>query len=89
VALALALLLSAAVSAAFATLPAALAIPPLLLAAALLAALVTLARPAWADMLVLAALAAALLAATTALISRGTSPAPEMRPPDFQRGAHP
>jgi ABC-type multidrug transport system ATPase subunit len=85
VALALALLLSAAFSAAFAaapnaTGPAALAIPPLLLAAALLATLVTLARPAWADMLVLAALAAALLAATIMLIARRTSPTPDMRP---------
>jgi ABC-type multidrug transport system ATPase subunit len=85
VALALALLLSAAHRAAFAaapaiTVPAALAIPPLLLAAALLAALVTFARPAWADMLVLAALAAALLVATTVVIARGTSPTPDIRP---------
>jgi len=76
VAIALALLLSAAFSAAFSAVPVALAIPLLLLAAALLATLVTLARPAWADMLVLVALAAALLVATTALIARGTSPAP-------------
>jgi ABC-type multidrug transport system ATPase subunit len=79
VALALALLLSASFTAAFSAVPAALAIPLLLLAAALLATLVTLARPAWADMLVLAVLAAGLLIATTTLIARGTSPAPGTR----------
>jgi len=89
VALALALLLSAAVSAPFATVPAALAIPPLLLAAALLATLVTLARPAWADALVLAALAAALLAATTVLIARRTSPTPDTQPPDMRAAGDP
>jgi hypothetical protein len=78
VALGLALLLSAVfASAAAATrieprTPAALAIPLLLLAVALLAILVTRLRPAWADWLVLGALAAALLVATTALIARGT-----------------
>ena len=89
VAFALALLLSAAFSAALATVPAALAIPPLLLAAALLATLVTLARPAWADMLVLAALATALLAAAIMLIARRTSPTPDTRPPDTRAGGDP
>ena len=81
VAIGLALLLSAAFTAAFSAVPVALAIPLLLLAAALLATLVTVARPAWADMLVLVALAAALLVATTALIARGTSPAPGTQAP--------
>jgi len=73
-ALALALLLSAATSrtARVAAPAPALAIPLLLLAAALLAILVTRLRPAWADWLILAALAAALLVATTTLIARGT-----------------
>lgn len=69
VALALALLLSAA----FPAVPAALAFPLFMVAAALLAILVTLARPVWADLLVLAALSVALLITTTVLISRGTS----------------